>query len=120
LVEDRDDCRISTRWFLATLGYTVDAVHSGPEALLLFHPDIHDVVVIGDVMPGMTDTELAHIIKLRSLATPVIGYRTQPAGDRSCIDLVLQSPSHLLLLKEAMESLLAKVARQRPKSTSHA
>jgi CheY-like chemotaxis protein len=109
LVEDRDECRISTKWFLTNLGYTVDGVRSGPEALVLFHPGIHDAVIIGDATPGMTYTELAHIVKLRSPSTPVIVYAAQPVKDGSCIDLVLQSPTHLLVLKEAVESLLAKL-----------
>lgn len=108
LVDDRDECRISTKWFLSNLGYTVDAVHGGAEALLLFEPGIHDAVVLGRATPGMTNAELAHIVKLRSPATPVILCAAEPAGEGSCIDLVLPSPTHPLVLKAAVENLLAR------------
>jgi DNA-binding NtrC family response regulator len=107
LVDEWDDRRIATRWFLTNLGCAVDAARSGAEALLVFDPDIHDVVVIGDSRPGLSGNELAHIIKLRSPSTPVIMYAAQAPGDGACADVAFPSPPHLLALKEAVESLIA-------------
>lgn len=106
LVDDLDDCRITTKWFLSSVGFSVDSARNAEEALALFNPRIHDVVVTDNSMPGMTGTEMAHIIKLRSPATPVLMYSGQLPEDRSCLDLVLQRPTHLLALKEAVDSLL--------------
>jgi hypothetical protein len=55
----------------------------------------------------MTGAEMAHIIKLRSPATPVLMYSGNPPADRSCLDMVIQRPTHLLTLKDAAEKLLA-------------
>ena len=106
LVDDRDDCRITSKWFLTNFGYAVDAVRSAEEALALFDPNIHDVVVTDNSMPGMTGAEMAHVIKLRSPATPVLMYTGDPPEDQTCLDLVIKRPTHLLALKEAVDGLM--------------
>ena len=120
LVEDLDVCRITTKWFLANFGYYVVPTRSAAEALRLFVPEIHDVVVTDNDMPGLSGVELAHIIKLRSPATPVIMYTDQPPADRSCLDRVIEKQCHLLRLKEAIDEVVATrrpVAGIRPASS---
>jgi len=107
LVDDGDDTRVTTKWFLTSFGYAVDAARSAEEALALFNPAIHDLVVTDNAMPGMTGAEMAHVIKLRSPPTPVLMYSGNPPDDRSCLDLVIQRPTHLLTLKDAADRLLA-------------
>ena len=53
-------------------GNLVDVTRSAEEALTLFDPALHDVVVTADAIPGITGPELAHNIKLRSPRTPVV------------------------------------------------
>ena len=108
LVDDVDDCRVATKWFLVNFGFAVDSVHSAEEALALFDPKIHDLVVTDNSMPGMTGSEMAHIIKLRSPSTPVLMCTGRPPEDRSCVDLMLERPIHLLTLKEGVDMLLAE------------
>jgi len=108
LVDDEDDCRIATKWFLNSFGYAVDSVRGAEEALALFDPKIHDLVITDNSMPGMSGGEMAHIIKLRSPATPVLMYTGAPPDDRACLDLVIQRPTHLLAVKEAVEALLPR------------
>lgn len=122
LVEDLDVCRITTKWFLANFGYRVVPTRSAGEALKLFMPEIHDVVVTDNDMPGLSGAELAHIIKLRSPATPVIMYTDQPPTDTSCLDRVINKQSHLLRLKEAIDEVVATrqpVAGIRPASSAN-
>ena len=107
LVDEGDECRVTTKWFLTNFGYAVDAVRSAEEALALFNPAAHDLVVTDNAMPGMTGAEMAHIIKLRSPSTPILMYSGHPPDDRSCLDLVIQRPTHLLTLKDAADKLLA-------------
>lgn len=107
LVDDSDDARLTTKWFLASFGYSVDTARDPAEALKLFDPAIHDAVVTDNSMPGMTGAELAHIIKLRSPKTRVMLYSGQPPEDTSSIDVVLQRPAHLLALREALRKLMA-------------
>ena len=106
LVDDGDDSRVTTKWFLSNFGYAVDSVRSAEEALALFDPKIHDVVVTDNSMPGMSGAEMAHVIKLRSPGTPVLMYTGMPPQDQSCLDLVIQRPTHMLALKEAVDKLL--------------
>jgi CheY-like chemotaxis protein len=107
LVDDADGCRVTTKWFLTNFGYAVDAVRTAEEALALFDPAIHDLVVTDNAMPGMTGAEMAHVLKLRSPSTPVLMYTGLPPSDRSCLDLVIQRPAHLLTLRDAADKLLA-------------
>jgi CheY-like chemotaxis protein len=106
LVDDSDATRVTTKWFLTNFGYSVDSVRSGEEALELFDPKVHDLVVTDNSMPGMSGVELAHVIKLRSVSTPVLMYTGRPPADQSCVNLVIQRPSHMLALKEAVDRLL--------------
>jgi CheY-like chemotaxis protein len=106
LVDDDDTSRVTTKWFLSHFGYAVDSVHSGEEALALFDPKTHDVVVTDNSMPGMTGAEMAHVIKLRSPSTPVLMYTGLPPHDRSCLDVIIRKPTHLLAVKEAVDRLL--------------
>jgi CheY-like chemotaxis protein len=107
LVDDADDCRVTTKWFLTNFGYAVDSVRNAEEALALFDPTNHDLVVTDNAMPGMTGAEMAHVIKLRSPSTPILMYTGHPPDDQSCLDLVVQRPAHLLTLRDAADKLLA-------------
>ncbi len=106
LVDDQDDCRLTTKWFLGNFGYAVDSARGAEEALALFDPNVHDLIVTDNSMPGMTGKEMAHIIKLRSPGTPVLMYSGQLPADRSCLDAVLLKPAHLLTLKAAVDKIL--------------
>lgn len=107
LVDDDDELRITTKWFLTSFGYVVESVRSAEAALALFNPKIHDLVITDNSMRGMTGVEMAHVVKLRSPSTPVLMHTGLPPDDRSCLDAVIQRPAHLLTLKEAAERLLA-------------
>ena len=103
-----DGARIIAKWFLGYFGYIVDSARCAEEALGVFDPRIHDAVITDNTMPGMTGVERAQIIKLRSPSTPVVMHTGAPPEDRSCLDLVLQKPSHLLEVKEALDKVLAE------------
>ncbi len=108
LVDDRDDCRVTTKWFLSNFGYEVDSAPSAEEGLARFDPKVHDLVITDNSMPGMSGVEMAHIIKMRSPGTPVIMYTGEPPEDRACLDMVIKRPTHLLALKEAVQAVLAR------------
>jgi CheY-like chemotaxis protein len=105
LVDDEDQSRIATKWFLSNFGFAVDSARSAEEALSLFNPQAHDLVLTDNQMPGMTGLEMAHIIKMRSPSTPVLMYTSLPPEDQSALDLVIQKPVHLLTLVEAINNL---------------
>jgi CheY-like chemotaxis protein len=107
LVDNGNESRLVTKWFLSYFGYVVDSVRSAEEALRVFDPRIHDAVLTDNSMEVMSGLEMAHIIKLRSPSTPVIMHSGLPPEDRSCLDLVVQKPAHVLDIKEALDKLLA-------------
>ena len=111
LVDDNDETRVMTKWFLGNFGYAVDSSRSAEEALVLFNPAVHDVIITDNSMPGMSGAEMAHIIKLRSPSTPVIMYTGALPDDQSCLDLVFQKPTHLSALEEALRGLLPGKSR---------
>jgi len=106
LVDNNDDVRLPTKWFLNNFGYAVDSARSAEDALALFDPTIHDLIVTDNPMQGMTGGEMAHIVKLRSPSTLVVMYSGMPPEDRSCLDVVVHRPAHLMELKDTLERLL--------------
>ena len=107
LVDDRENSRVTTKWFLANFGFAVESAGSAEEGLALFDRNLHDLVVTDNSMPGMSGAEMAHIIKLRSASTPVIMYTGAPPQDCTCVDSVVPRSTGILALKEAVDSLLA-------------
>jgi two-component system, cell cycle sensor histidine kinase and response regulator CckA len=106
LVDDQDDLRIITKSFLSLFGYAVDSARNPEQALTLFDPKLHDVVITDNGMPGMSGAEMAHIIKLRSPLTPVVMFTAHPPPEHRCLDAVLQKPGHLTALKAIVDKLL--------------
>jgi CheY-like chemotaxis protein len=107
LVDDNIDTRLLTKMFLNNFGYEVDSVDSAEEALEIFNPILHNLVLTDNSMPDMTGGEMAHIIKLRSPFTPVLMCTGHPPNDCSAIDLVITKPTHLLAIKDAIDKLLS-------------
>jgi DNA-binding NtrC family response regulator len=110
LVDDRDDCRLTTKWFLGSFGFFVESARNAEEALALFDPKVHDLVITDNSMPGMSGVEMAHVIKLRSARTPILMCSGHLPDDTTCIDLTLERPVHLLRLKDAAEQLFVEKA----------
>ena len=74
LVDDGRATRLMTKWFLGYVGFLVHAFSNAEDALAQFDPKIHDLVVTDNSMSPMSGMEMAHIIKMRSSATPVLMY----------------------------------------------
>jgi CheY-like chemotaxis protein len=106
LVDDNVDTRLLTKMFLNNFGYEVDSADCPGEALSRFNPTVHDLVLTDNSMPGMTGVEMAHIIKLRSPATPVVMCTGNPPADASSIDVMIKKPTHLFAIKDAVDKLL--------------
>lgn len=106
LVDDNVDTRLLTKMFLNNFGYEVDPAENPDEALHLFNPAVHDLVLTDNSMPGMTGGELAHIIKERSPSTPIVMCTGNPPSDCSSIDVVIKKPTHLFAIKEAVDKLV--------------
>jgi CheY-like chemotaxis protein len=107
LVDCGDASRVATKWFLNNFSFEVHSARNGEEALALFDPHVHDLVITENSLPGMNGQELAHIIKLRSPFTPVIMYAEAAPENLGGLDQVILKPAHLLILQEAAAALIA-------------
>lgn len=107
LVDDNIDTRLLTKMFLNNFGFEVDSVDSAAQALELFNPGLHRLVLTDNSMPDMTGGEMAQLIKQRSPSTPILMCTGNPPNDCSGVDLVIKKPTHLLAIKDAMDKLLA-------------
>ena len=106
LVDDQDASRITAKWFLTHFGYDVDSVRTAEDALILFDEKNHDLIITHNSMVEMSGVEMSHLIKGRSPTTPIILHTGNVPADRSCLDLVLQTPTDLLSLKDAVDDIL--------------
>jgi len=106
VVDDNDVARITTKWFMANFGYAVESARSAEEALRIFTPSVHDLVITDNSMPGMTGAQMARLIKEQSPSTPILMYTGNPPDDTACLDDVIQRPTHLLEVKAAVDRLL--------------
>jgi CheY-like chemotaxis protein len=107
LVDDEDDHRMLTQLFLAEFGYSVVAARSAEEALALFDPQQHSLVVTDNSMPGMSGAEMARRIKEQSPATPVVMFTGAAPANQNCLDAVIERPAPMQRLREAVDRLLA-------------
>ena len=107
LVYDRDESRMLLKWFLTNSGYVVESVCNAEEAISVFDPSVHDLVVTDNSMAGITGAEMAHIIKMRSPRTPVVMYASKPPADKSCLDLFMERSTHMVILKTWMDGIFA-------------
>jgi CheY-like chemotaxis protein len=107
LVDDRDESRLPLKWFLSISGYVVDSVRSAEDAIAVFQPAIHDMVVTDNLKHGMSGQEMASIIKLRSPDTLVVMYSEELPSDCSCFDLILGRSTNMVVLKMGIDRLFA-------------
>jgi CheY-like chemotaxis protein len=52
LVDDADQIRLIMKFFFSNFGYEVDSARSAEEALALFDPAIHNLVITDNSMPA--------------------------------------------------------------------
>jgi CheY-like chemotaxis protein len=108
LVDDDDDIRNLTECFLQSFGYAVVCAASPREALAVFDPQAHALVVTDNSMPGMTGAEMARLMKLRSPATPILMYTGLVPPDCPSVDGLLQRPVDMEELRSTVDRLLAE------------
>jgi DNA-binding NtrC family response regulator len=98
--------------YIKRAGHDVETAKNGREALDMFDPDVHDLVVTDQGMPGLTGQQMAVAITHRNADTPVIlltgfGEMSNAPGSRpEGVDLVLQKPVTLEGLKRAIVGVL--------------
>ena len=112
MVDDVDACRLTTKWFLESVGYTVVTARSAEEALARFNPTDHDAIVTDNSMPGLTGAAMASVIRERSPSTILVLYSGTPPQDCHVFDLIIRRPTHLLVLKEGLDQLMSRPPKE--------
>ncbi len=108
LVDDDNVCRTVTHRLLVKFGYAVESAQNAEEALAIFGERPADLVLTDEIMPGMTGSELAHLLKLRSPSTLVALYTSSVPNDTSCLDLILKKPVRSSGLRNSLTRLLGE------------
>lgn len=82
VVDDKEMVREVLVEILYWLGYEVEAVSSGEEALVIFDEAVHALLITDQRMPGMQGAELVSLLRQRCPSLPAIAVR-RPRPERS-------------------------------------
>jgi CheY-like chemotaxis protein len=107
IVDDDDSSLEATGIVLEHLGYSVEIAHNAHEALALFEPEKHSLVLTDNRMPSTSGEALAVEIKARSPQTPVVIYSAWAVKDSSNADWVLRKPASI----HSIEGVLCKLVK---------
>jgi two-component system, chemotaxis family, chemotaxis protein CheY len=72
LVDDAEDVRRFMRVLLESSGWQVDEAEDATAGLAAFDAAPHDVVILDQVMPGMTGLEAAAVLREREYKGPIV------------------------------------------------
>lgn len=109
------------KMLLESGGYRVISASSGAEALRLLTFEKPDLVLTDQLMPGMTGTELARIVKERHPEIPVIiisGLNEIPAG-AAIVDLYMSKLDGRAKLLRNIETILQNASKSDSASKAH-
>jgi CheY-like chemotaxis protein len=111
VVDDAVQVTDMLRSMLGQLGYHVEVSVDGRDALMKYKPGKYDLIVTDYAMPKMNGIELAHIIKDRAPAQPIMmvtgfaftiaAYDMRPVP----VDAILRKPFDVKQVKESLENL---------------
>ncbi len=105
LVDFRDGPRLSAKWFLSDFGHKVFCARTAEEALQIFDPKVHEVVVLDALPPNLMWLEVARVVRERSPETPILVVTTKmPRGGTDRREIPGTS-ARLVALKEALDLL---------------
>ena len=114
VADDASDMTQMLEKILSRFGHNVETCADGRDALKLFKPGKYDLVITDYAMPKMNGIELAHIIKKRDPAQPIImvtGFAfTIAAYDMRPLpaDFILRKPFDAKQLNDALSTLFSK------------
>lgn len=72
LIDDDQAVNNMLRKFLSQEGYRVDSAFKGPEAMEMFQPSEHDVIITDIMMPDMNGWELVGALRVRAPEVPFV------------------------------------------------
>ncbi len=119
IVEDELDIGRLLQMQVENMGYTVDHVSSGEEALALLNRNTYDIMLLDWMLPGLSGIEIAQLVRkmdsLRNLAILMLTAKSDPdnivEGLEAGADDYITKPFSTDILKARMTSLLRRVKR---------
>ncbi len=126
IVEDEVDIGKLLVMQVESMGFAVDHVKSGEEALSLLNRQTYDLILLDWMLPGMSGVEIAQLVRrmdsLSHMAILMVTAKSDPEsliqGLESGADDFLSKPFSVGVLKARIGSLLRRVSRnnQAPQS----
>lgn len=119
IVEDEVDIGKLLVMQVESMGFTVDHVKSGEEALSLLNRQTYDLIILDWMLPGMSGVEIAQLVRrmdsLSHMAILMVTAKSDPEsliqGLESGADDFLSKPFSVGVLKARIGSLLRRVSR---------
>ena len=111
VVDDEEQIRRVLKLTLERAGYEVDTAADGNEAVAVFDPARHDLVITDIVMPFVSGVGVVSALKQKRPGIPVIaitGFGKEPetAAMEKNADLVLSKPVKISFLTEQIARLI--------------
>lgn len=106
LADDEPSCRIATAMLLEHLGFAVEAVANGDQALARFEEGVHEIVITDEHMPGLSGRDLATALKRRSPSTPVVMYTASVHLTLDCADAWIVKPASISDFRETLSAVI--------------
>ena len=127
LADDEELLRSTAAMMFQDLGYEVDVVENGGEAVARFQadPQRYGLVVLDQVMPVLTGLDAAHAIHDLRPSVPIILCSGFPqaaevtAGLQTVLRGFLQKPYSRKALVECLQSCIASAGEDRPGTTHY-
>jgi CheY-like chemotaxis protein len=112
VVEDEPLVAQTIKMALAVDGHSVEVAKNAEEALVLFNPEAHDLVITDFSMGKMDGLELARVVKERCPGKPVIlltayAEKAGGMGAVSNIDVLISKPFSVPELLQALRKLFS-------------
>ena len=119
IVEDEVDIGKLLVMQVESMGFVVDHVKSGEEALSLLNRQSYDLIILDWMLPGMSGVEIAQLVRrmdsLSHMAILMVTAKSDPEsliqGLESGADDFLSKPFSVGVLKARIGSLLRRVSR---------
>ena len=112
VVDDEELVRTMASAMLESLGYQVDQAESGAQALNIYEPALHHVVLVDLLMPGMSGEELARALGEQNAHAKIIF--TSGMADENMLSqqiphaCILAKPYRRMEMARVIESVLQK------------
>lgn len=122
IVEDELDIGRLLKMQVENMGYAVEHVSSGEEALALLNKKHYDLLILDWMLPGLSGVEIAQLVRkmdsMKNIAILMLTAKSDPEniveGLNAGADDYLTKPFSVDILRARMASLLRRAKRQVP------